>query len=156
MASFCFFDWLCFLPSLEQTSHLSPLRCGHVSKVAWSCSLLPPASSSPPRITTSHFFAASAERRLSGGGCNLQSGNFFLRHNFSNFYKPDKFRGVEFQGPLWAPMRLFPNIATFAFVIVVPALYGNIYRFRKKHTTTALGWWVWKKWLVGIICLYKA
>ena len=79
MASFCFFDWLCFLPSLEQTSHLSPPRCGHGSKVAWSCSLSPPASSWPPPITTSHFFAASAERRLSGGGCNLQSWKLFIQ-----------------------------------------------------------------------------
>ena len=65
---------------------------------------------------------------------------FSLRHNFSNFFKPDKFRGVEFLGPIWAPMRLLPNIPTFMFILVVPALYGNIYRFRKKHSTTTLGW----------------
>ena len=66
---------------------------------------------------------------------------FSLRHNFSNFYKPDKFQGVEFLGPIWAPMRLLPNIPTFMFILVVPALYGNIYRFRKKHSTTTPGWY---------------
>ena len=65
----------------------------------------------------------------------------FFRHNFSNFYKPDKFHGTEFLGPIWAPMRLLPNIPVFLFLLVVPALYGNIYIFRKKHSTTTIGWY---------------
>ena len=65
---------------------------------------------------------------------------FSLRYNLSNFYTtPVKFHGVEFQGPVWAPTRLFPNIANFSFVLIVPVLYGAIFRFRKKHTTTTLG-----------------
>ena len=64
----------------------------------------------------------------------------FFRNNFSNFYKPDKFHGTEFLGPIWAPMRLLPNIPVFLFLLVVPALYGNIYIFRKKHSTTTIGW----------------
>ena len=65
---------------------------------------------------------------------------FSLRYNLSNFYTtPVKFHGVEFQGPIWAPTRLFPNIANFSFVLIVPVLYGAIFRFRKKHTTTTLG-----------------
>ena len=67
---------------------------------------------------------------------------FFFRHNFSNFYKTDKFLGAEFRGALWDPKRLLPNIPIFLFVLVVPTLYGIIYRFRKKHTTTSLGWYL--------------
>ena len=68
--------------------------------------------------------------------------SLLFRYNFSNFYAPVKYRGVEFQGPLWAPMRLFPNIAFFSFILIVPVLYGAIFRFRKKHTTTTLGWYI--------------
>ena len=46
---------------------------------------------------------------------------------------------MELQGPLWAPKRLFPNLITLAFVLIVPILYGAIYSFRRKHATTMLG-----------------
>ena len=46
---------------------------------------------------------------------------------------------MELQGPLWAPKRLFPNLITLAFVLIVPILYGTIYSFRRKHATTMLG-----------------
>ena len=65
---------------------------------------------------------------------------FFFRYNLSNFYTTAvKFRGVEFQGAFWDPTRLLPNIVNFSFVIIVPALYGSIFRFRRKHTATTLG-----------------
>ena len=72
----------------------------------------------------------------------------FFRYNFSNFYKPTSTNGAEFCGPIWTPMRLLPNIPIFLFVLVVPTLYGIIYRFRKKHTTTSLGWYLLRSKLV--------
>ena len=66
--------------------------------------------------------------------------NFSFRYNLSDFYTPVKFHGVEFQGPFWLPRRLFPNIVNFSFVLIVPGLYGAIFRFRKKHTTAIQGW----------------
>ena len=72
----------------------------------------------------------------------------FFRYNFSNFYKPTSTNGEEFRGALWSPMRLLPNIPIFLFVLVVPTLYGIIYRFRKKHTTTTLGWYLLRTKLV--------
>ena len=73
---------------------------------------------------------------------------FFFRYNFSNFYKPTSTNGAEFRGPIWTPMRLLPNIPIFLFVLVVPTLYGIIYRFRKKHSTTSLGWYILRTKLV--------
>ena len=116
-------------------------RCGHLSKVGSSCSLSPPASSEP-LLPISHFFVASADRKLSGEPTKKTLGIFFFRHNFSNFYKPTFTNGAEFRGALWDPKRLLPNIPIFLFVLVVPTLYGIIYRFRKKHTTTTLGWYI--------------
>ena len=61
------------------------------------------------------------------------------RYKTVDFYTPAKIGGVELQGPLWAPKRLFPNLITLAFVLIVPILYGTIYSFRRKHATTMLG-----------------
>ena len=62
-----------------------------------------------------------------------------FRFNLSDFFAPAKFHGVEFQGPVWVPTRLLPNIVGSLFVIIVPCLYGAIFRFRKKHTITTQG-----------------
>ena len=118
-------------------------RCGHLYRVASFSYHLPLVFLwQPPRIT-SPFFVASEKKRFSGDRLTIRNWRlkiYFVRNPLSNFYKPVKFGGVEFRGPLWAPYRLFPNIVTFLFVLVVPGLYGAIYKFRKTHTTTTLGW----------------
>ena len=123
-------------------------RCGDLSRIAWSSSHLPLELLPRPLPTVSPFFVALAGKKLSGKVMTIQKKLFvhvcvffFFRNNFSNFNTPVKFRGMEFQGPLWSPMRLFPNIVFFLFVLVVPGLYGSIYRFRQKHATTTLGWY---------------
>ena len=61
------------------------------------------------------------------------------RFNLKNFFSPLGPRGVEFSGPIWSPARLFVNLANWAFVAAVPALYGAIYKFRKAHVCTTIG-----------------
>ena len=61
------------------------------------------------------------------------------RFNLEDFFSPVGPRGVELSGPIWSPARLFINLANWAFVFVVPILYGAIYKFRKTHTVKLLG-----------------
>ena len=92
--------------------------------------------SAPNRL---HFFVAWVGRRLSG---DLSSSAIFhseSRFNLRNFFSPLGPRGVEFSGPIWSPARLFVNLANWAFVAAVPALYGAIYKFRKTHLCTTIG-----------------
>ena len=61
------------------------------------------------------------------------------RLNLENFFEPSGPRGVEFSGPIWNPARLFINLVNWAFVFVVPLLYGAIYKFRKAHAVSTTG-----------------
>ena len=83
-----------------------------------------------------------AEKSFSGDYLKSLVENYLVlsfRFNLSDFFAPVKFHGVEFQGPLWVPTRLFPNIVGSSFVLIVPCLYGAIFRFRKEHTITIQG-----------------
>ena len=44
--------------------------------------------------------------------------------------------GSGVKGPIWMPVRLIINIQIWAFLFVVPLLYGVIFRFRMKHAKT--------------------
>ena len=117
-------------------------RCGPLSSDHFFSPQFAPAFLSQPPGQISPFFVALAGKNFSGAD-NLNGFRiiFSFRYNLLNFYTtPVKYHGVEFQGPFWAPTRLFPNIVNFSFVLIVPCLYGAIFRFRKQHTTTIQGW----------------
>ena len=148
-------DWMLFF-----------FRCGRLFGFLSCHFQLPPPQLSPSPLIASLFCVASAVRSLSGYCLILiLTLTFFklakqifqkvqkkllwfafvkyyissLRYITVDFYTLAKSGGVELQGPLWAPKRLFPNLITLAFVLIVPILYGAIYSFRRKHATTMLG-----------------
>jgi hypothetical protein len=43
------------------------------------------------------------------------------------------------KGSIWSPHRLFTILTTLSFIVLVPVLYGAIYRARRAHALTALG-----------------
>ena len=48
-------------------------------------------------------------------------------------------KGLLHKGPIWSPHRLFTILTGGAFILLVPVLYGAIYRARRAHALTALG-----------------
>ena len=46
---------------------------------------------------------------------------------------------LDLKGPFWSPPRLYLNFVLFAFAILVPLLYGALFRFRRAHAVTVLG-----------------
>ena len=43
------------------------------------------------------------------------------------------------KGAIWSPPRLYMNLTGGAFVLLVPVLYGAIYRALRAHALTAVG-----------------
>ena len=61
---------------------------------------------------------------------------FFFRYNHADFYARPGPSGLEFKGPLWHPLRLLTNLATWNMFILVPIFYYNIFKFRKSQDLT--------------------
>ena len=53
---------------------------------------------------------------------------FLLRYNLKNFFLDVGPTGMNIKGPLWRPVRLVTNIIAFTFTVLVPVLYGIIFR----------------------------
>ena len=51
-----------------------------------------------------------------------------LRYNLKNFFLDVGPTGLNIKGPLWRPVRLVTNIIAFTFTVLVPVLYGIIFR----------------------------
>ena len=62
---------------------------------------------------------------------------FFFSYNQTDFYASPGPRGVEFKGPLWHPLRLLSNLATWNMFVLVPVFYCAIFKFRRSHDLTA-------------------
>ena len=156
---FVLFCWAVRARLLKLFSTLADItlsRCGHLFRDHFFSLPLPPAFSSQPPVPASPFFAAWTEKRSSGDLTISRAPEKYIasfRHNLSNFFTPVKFHGAEFQGPLWLPQRLFPNIVNFAFVLFVPAMYGAIFRFRKNHTTRTQGWYQLRGDEINLNCI---
>ena len=50
------------------------------------------------------------------------------RYNVQNFNAGVVASGLNIKGPIWRPVRLVMNLILFAFVLIVPVLYGIIFR----------------------------
>ena len=53
---------------------------------------------------------------------------FLLRYNLKNFFLDVGPTGLNIKGPFWRPVRLVTNIIAFSFTVLVPVLYGIIFR----------------------------
>ena len=58
----------------------------------------------------------------------------FSRYNLVNFYVGVRAGGLNIKGPIWRPVRLIMNLIVFAFAVLVPLLYGIIFRFLVFHS----------------------
>jgi len=63
----------------------------------------------------------------------------FRFSNLEDFLVPALSSGSELSGPFYSPIRLFINICQWSFLLVVPLLYGVIFKFRKAHDETIIG-----------------
>lgn len=61
---------------------------------------------------------------------------FFSRYDQTDFYASPGPSGYEFKGPLWHPVRLFPNLVTWNMFILAPIFYCAIFKFRKSQDLT--------------------
>ena len=66
--------------------------------------------------------------KLDSSSSSEASQRFFLRYNLDNFYAGIGPSGVNINGPIWRPVRLVMNLNYTAFVLIVPVLYGIIFR----------------------------
>ena len=69
----------------------------------------------------------------------LVTDSFNARTNLEDFLAPTEDGGLEFTGPLWNPARILMNFVNSAFALVVPIIYGLIFKFRRAHAVTSLG-----------------
>jgi hypothetical protein len=65
--------------------------------------------------------------------------NWFYSFQLDDFYSPPGPEGLLLKGAIWSPHRLFIHLTGGAFVLVVPVLYGAIYRALRAHALTAQG-----------------
>ena len=63
---------------------------------------------------------------------------FLLRYNLKNFFLDVGPTGLNIKGPLWRPVRLVTNIIAFSFTVLVPVLYGIIFRSSKMIRSSSL------------------
>jgi hypothetical protein len=65
--------------------------------------------------------------------------NWFYSFQLDDFYSPPGPKGMFLKGSIWSPHRLFTILTTLSFTVLVPVLYGAIYRARRAQALTALG-----------------
>ena len=63
---------------------------------------------------------------------------FLFSFNLEDFYGQPQL-GLVLRGPIYSPLRLFYNLLNWSPMLIVPALYANIFLFRKKNAVTTIG-----------------